>query len=118
MLDERGCVRADVLGWQVVEVWSHQTCVFELVVFDGFPWLYVCCCRSSYGFSRVYGSVMLVGVGKRSRHELTLKSQVNHTVNIDLPCGRHGDLKWFGLCFIILESFHTVLKLKHAVQPP
>ena len=99
MLDERGCVQADVLGWQVVEVWSHQTCVFELVS-DGIPWLYVCCCRSSYGSSRVYESV-----SERSSHELTLKSQVNHTVNIDLACGRHGDFKWFGPCLIILDHF-------------
>jgi hypothetical protein len=61
---------------------------------------------------------MLVGVDEGSSHELTLKSQVNHTVNIDLACGRHGDLKWFGLCFIILESFHAALKLKYAAQLP
>ena len=42
-----------------------------------------------------YENMMLVGVGERSSHELTLKSQVNRTVNIDLACGRHGDLKWF-----------------------
>ena len=62
--------------------------------------------------------MMLVGVGGRFSHELTLKGQVNHTVNIELAYGRHGDLKWFGLCFIILESFHATLKLKHTAQLP
>lgn len=119
MLDERGCVQANILAGKLLKCGLIRLAFLNLLCLTAFR---SCTCAVAVLHMDLAGcmneSVMLVGVGERSSYELTSKSEVNYTVNIDLSCGRHGDLKWFGLCFIILESFHTVLKLKHAAQPP